>query len=258
MARCWKLKTLKCVVCEKTHLWHHEMSGGHKPKTCRSEECMKALKNPTKPKKEHLCKGCGISFFPKDKRHATYCSRECAFNNDLHYNRPKKPKPKPYRDPCKVLARRLRPLLRVSHKAYIKGVSDCKKCGKVLIHEGNGKKAKYCKPCKKDAVRQSNRKWKRKHDSHYARAISKGCEAEIVRRKDVYERDKYICHICGRKTDPEDYKRDYQGTYLAGPRHPSLDHIIPISKGGPHIKENLACACMECNSRKSDRALSLV
>jgi 5-methylcytosine-specific restriction endonuclease McrA len=30
----------------------------------------------------------------------------------------------------------------------------------------------------------------------------------------------------------------------------TLDHVIPISKGGPHTKENVVPACRRCNSRK--------
>lgn len=45
-------------------------------------------------------------------------------------------------------------------------------------------------------------------------------------------------------------------------RHPvdvgskmTIDHIVPVSKGGPNTVENIAAACSSCNSRKSDTDL---
>jgi 5-methylcytosine-specific restriction endonuclease McrA len=35
----------------------------------------------------------------------------------------------------------------------------------------------------------------------------------------------------------------------------SLDHVVPISKGGPHTKENLVPACAHCNTSKNNRPL---
>ncbi|NJR41179.1 MAG: hypothetical protein HC781_22980 [Leptolyngbyaceae cyanobacterium CSU_1_4] len=35
----------------------------------------------------------------------------------------------------------------------------------------------------------------------------------------------------------------------------TLDHVIPLSKGGSDLPGNLACACLQCNSSKSDRTV---
>jgi len=35
----------------------------------------------------------------------------------------------------------------------------------------------------------------------------------------------------------------------------TLDHVVPISKGGAHSKANLVPACKSCNSSKHDKTL---
>lgn len=39
---------------------------------------------------------------------------------------------------------------------------------------------------------------------------------------------------------------------------PTKDHLIPISRGGHNIKENVVPACQSCNSRKSNKMISVM
>ena len=59
-------------------------------------------------------------------------------------------------------------------------------------------------------------------------------------RFEVFKRDGFTCRYCG-KRPPE--------TVL------EVDHIIPRSKGGTDIIENLVTSCFECNRGKSNRML---
>ena len=43
--------------------------------------------------------------------------------------------------------------------------------------------------------------------------------------------------------------------YCAAPAE-SIDHVIPRSKGGEHVWENVVAACRPCNTRKRDRMLA--
>lgn len=62
-------------------------------------------------------------------------------------------------------------------------------------------------------------------------------------RRELYERDDWTCYLC---SSPVDRSGD-----LNGNRSPSLDHVIPRSKGGTHDASNLKTACRSCNSRKA-------
>lgn len=63
----------------------------------------------------------------------------------------------------------------------------------------------------------------------------------------VFERDGWICQICGSRTPQK-----YRGTYHD--RAPELDHIFPLAKGGEHSMANTQCACRACNIHKADSA----
>ena len=58
----------------------------------------------------------------------------------------------------------------------------------------------------------------------------------------VFEEDNYICQICGEDIDP--FLRNKH------PRMVSLDHIIPVSQGGSHTRDNVQTAPLGCNVRK--------
>jgi hypothetical protein len=72
---------------------------------------------------------------------------------------------------------------------------------------------------------------------------------EDVNHMEIFERDGYICHICGQSVDPSLSYPD--------PMSASLDHVIPLAAGtdagGWHSKENLSTSHLRCNLRKGAR-----
>ena len=60
-------------------------------------------------------------------------------------------------------------------------------------------------------------------------------------RGNIYLRDGNRCQYCGRK---------FASSEL------SLDHVVPISRGGKSTWENVVCACLPCNVRKGNKLLS--
>ncbi len=55
-------------------------------------------------------------------------------------------------------------------------------------------------------------------------------------RRAVFARDDHRCQYCGGHAD-------------------SIDHVMPRSRGGQHVWENVVAACRACNIRKRDRLL---
>ena len=55
-------------------------------------------------------------------------------------------------------------------------------------------------------------------------------------RRAVFVRDGHRCQYCGANAE-------------------NIDHIVPRSRGGEHVWENVVAACRPCNTRKEDRLL---
>lgn len=74
---------------------------------------------------------------------------------------------------------------------------------------------------------------------------ARGRERSRIRRS-VYERDGNRCYICG-----------VQVRKKAGRKHkkhrPTLDHVIPRSRGGSDDADNLKVCCSGCNQEKDDK-----
>lgn len=79
------------------------------------------------------------------------------------------------------------------------------------------------------------------------RAVLRGADAENINVFDVFERDGWRCHLCGRRTP-----KRMRGTIA--PNAPELDHVVALADGGTHTWGNVACACRECNGKKGSES----
>ena len=62
-------------------------------------------------------------------------------------------------------------------------------------------------------------------------------------RQKIKERDNYTCKVCGNSIHVE------PNLLL------EIDHIIPVSKGGATVEENLQTLCWRCNRTKGDKLI---
>jgi 5-methylcytosine-specific restriction endonuclease McrA len=74
---------------------------------------------------------------------------------------------------------------------------------------------------------------------HYVR-VPRAIQRKISRRA-LFARDGWRCVYCGTSSG-----------------RLTLDHVVPRSKGGESIWENVVTACAPCNLRKGDRSLEQV
>ena len=66
--------------------------------------------------------------------------------------------------------------------------------------------------------------------------------------KGIINRDGYECYLCKNKVDIEsDHTSDY---------YPTIEHVVPISRGGTHTWDNVKLAHRLCNMHKSDRIIN--
>lgn len=102
----------------------------------------------------------------------------------------------------------------------------CSECGEPTMHP------KYCSvQCNWRAQRRIKRARKRK------------VADEVVELEQVASRDRWVCQLCGKRVCR-------QAVYH---RQATLDHIIPMSRGGRHSYQNCQLTHFDCNSKKHNK-----
>lgn len=121
----------------------------------------------------------------------------------------------------------------------------CLCCGSLFIPAGENHK--FCSQACADRTRYSIKKDRRLRKM---RAVVVDKDITIER---LYRRDKGRCYICGQTCDWNDCYIREDGTFIAFDKYPSIEHVVPLSKGGLHAWENVKLACRRCNSLKGDQ-----
>lgn len=213
------------------------------------------------------CRVCSVQFEAKTARRV-YCGQRCK----------DKGKPSVVNSglTCKTCSS---PMAKRPHSAP-QGVAECRSCrgyeaweyptNRRLSNEvTHGDVVMYDRGCRCDLCKasksKSQRRYKEKVRAKYGvgpssifkrkfRAESgfqyRGGSADWIEPKaryEIYERDSWICHICAEPVDLDAHWNDNL--------YPSLDHIIPRSRGGSDDPENLKTCHRICNSIRQDSPL---
>ena len=238
-----------CRHCGKEYVPKYESKNGPKSKYC-SMDCNLAVNTPKMiavnkeraASREHLnvqCVQCGVLFRRRGVGNpGKFCSQECL--NKHHEERLVRR--------CGVCggefkSRGDRDNLYCSVECWLKSSEGvCPACGKDFVGQPH---QQYCsKRCQRaDWWERKGRDWTRDYVSRRKARVN-AVTVEKVSPSVVFECDKWMCQICGKPVDPS--------LKHPNPLCATMDHIIPISKGGEHSYANLQLAHLSCNSRKSN------
>lgn len=207
------------------------------------------------------CRQCGAGFLGK-RRGSLFCSRGCQTASQV-------------KPPAIIVCRGCEVVFEVSRRRAsgrvfctpecraaswkASALHNCLMCGGKFLPAGRSS-GKFCsRDCAFAALRAGHpkarepQKVKAFSRSHRQRCIRHGVPHEAIRRQDVFERDGWVCGICGisllrkQRHDPATGRLD--------DRCPTIDHIVPLSLGPPcpgHVWPNVRAACRRCNMEKGD------
>ena len=135
---------------------------------------------------------------------------------------------------CKTNARNKR---LASERLESKQERICLHCSKIITKERRAD-AKFCSQDCNGKAHQLQRKLRN-------RANEKGKRGYL--RTEICERYGWICQICKEPVE--------RTAHYPNPLAPSLDHIIPVSKGGSSDPSNLQLTHLRCNLKRGNKAL---
>lgn len=205
-------QTFTCGQCGEP--FSRQAVRGQRPKWC------KACRHSASPSKQFagLCQRCGDA--------CRSLSSLC-----LACSRTIPGPPSPPRPP-----RLITPPPGPSHRIFY---TNCRVCSRLFVSPFT---ISTCStPCTETKAR-----WDKAEHRHRSRARKRQAFVAPVSRRAIYERDGWLCMVCG---DP--VNRSAKVPELDAP---VLDHVLALAAGGTHEPSNVQCAHFYCNSVKGDRA----
>lgn len=175
--------------------------------------------------RKKVCKCCGQEFETQYKR-KIYCSKKCKAKAS-YIPKPRVIKPKTIKPPVEYEIR------------------ACVICGNEFEVDKRLSNKTCSRECSRELTKQHRRTGHRNREKRIAKVlVDRDISLETLRR-----RDNNICWICGKETNPTDYKT-INGTIVVGDNYPSIDHLLPIARGGLHQWENIRLAHKGCNQQR--------
>lgn len=199
-------------------------------------------------KVQRVCDMCGHAWMVQARKPSLYCTPLCARLAQLpprscslppgHPALPAPPLALPPGRPTRSRTKAASTLAVKPTRLFM--VGSCLHCGDPFTEirrQGSG--SNYCSRL---CTRRSSRAARR--------ARMRNVEREAISRYRIFERDAWCCHLCG-----DLINRDAVAPYH--PMAPTIDHVMPLARGGSHTMANLRAAHFICNTRKNSRILNV-
>lgn len=207
------------------------------------------------------CLHCLNMFEPKESNRTVYCSRKCGFADGLRVGSGTRAMQRAATylrcrvcfgaflgrgeccsSGCSMEIRRQYQLNRYNRLRRVRLPKQaCSNCDR-KYQPRNGNNTRFCSDV---CARRARKARYGKDDRKRARYF--GAAYEPINRLKVFQRDDWRCGLCGELV--------LQGEQAPHPRSPSIDHIVPLSRGGSHTYANVQTACWGCNTAKGNRSV---
>jgi hypothetical protein len=140
-------------------------------------------------------------------------------------------------DPC----RKCHAAIKKARTVYVpveRHAAMCAGCGETF--SADGRRRRYCST----TCLKSHNYWV---SNMRRRALLASALVETFPRMEIFERDGWMCGICHDPIDPSLRHPDRRAA--------SVDHIVPLARGGEHSRQNVQAAHWDCNSARGARPL---
>lgn len=143
------------------------------------------------------------------------------------------------------------------------GATVCVDCGVTFTRDPHATTRVRCDECREEYARGQRREWSRDNLGWYrqryyrereqrapylkankhATRVKPGAVNVRYSRDEIFERDQWVCYLCGSSVD--------RTLEFPDPGSASLDHVVTLSRGGDNAPHNVRLAHMGCNWDKN-------